>query len=109
MKAINHTLLPYGIYHERNAIVIHDRCYRPIVRITDGGIIAPCAPDEWISFVDQSWFYSDGTSPRINAHTRKMLNSMCSANPVLEREIKRRAKLKEVPCANRWDHVPLAA
>jgi hypothetical protein len=108
----NIRLLPYGCYFETDAVVIHDRDYKPIARLRGDALaitvpahawdrqpslcrlpldsVEPCPPDELITFTRQTWFYTDRTSPRCDRATRQRLEHLISAIPQLKMEIERR-------------------
>jgi hypothetical protein len=105
-------LLPYGCYQEAGGVVIHDRDYRPVVRLLGEALaitvpahtrdrqpclsslpldnVQPCDPNERITFTGQTWFYCDRTSPRHDRATRRRLEKLIDAVPALKLEIERR-------------------
>lgn len=110
---------PYGLYSLPDRVVVHDRKYRPLAAIRRGGPNAihvpahtrdrdpvmvtidpatavPVPADTWIDH-DKSvdaYFYSDCTSPRRSAATRKLLRSLVEAVPALADAVKRRANAR---------------
>jgi hypothetical protein len=78
-------LLPYGTgITATGETVIFDRKYRPILidgQPVDGG---------FVPYKAATWFYTDRTSPNRCKETRKRLESIVAADPVLSAEIERR-------------------
>ena len=94
---------PYGYYKCGNAVVYHDRRYRPICRVSD--IATVVDPLTWIEHDGHEWFYSDANPPTYDAQTRHRLQSLLDANPVMAAEVARRNKaerrMRELP-PRRW-------
>lgn len=104
--------LPYGAYLAGRDIVLFNRRYQPIVRISPPTfichntervptaipvghpVITPCLPTEWIQFESQVWFYTDANPPRRNRQTRERLEKMIADIPALAREIGHRTGAK---------------
>ena len=94
---------PYGAYLcDNGSIVYFDRRYQPIVRITHPLFpavgeqsIAVCDSAERISHSGKEFLYTDATSPRRNAQTRKRMRTLVDAIPELAAEVQRRSTAEE--------------
>jgi hypothetical protein len=53
---------PYGIWTCADGRqVLFNRDYTPILQRYPGQYCQPADPSEWVNFVEQRWFYNDGT------------------------------------------------
>jgi hypothetical protein len=131
MKKRNYHVRPYGAYITHDAVILHDRHYRPIVRAlwthvewpSGNLVIDPSSArfvpsDEWIEHDGHRWFYSDGSAPRINKLTRARIDRIVDMIPALPFEIELREKRAResghhpeschaLPRADRWRHAAL--
>lgn len=67
-------LFPYGAWKEASGdIVVFDRNYCPIVRLSDDKPFKIVQPQERIIWVEQRWFYEDAVSPPMDPDTEKLI------------------------------------
>lgn len=89
-------LLPYGVFVTSDSSVLHDRKYRPLVRVAgrwphhDPATATVCDPVEWIKHDEKIYLYTDAASPRRDRKTRAHLQNLIESIPALGDEIKRR-------------------
>jgi hypothetical protein len=65
--------LPYGIWKCADGReVLFNRNYKPMWErsLAQSWDAKRANPDEWVSFVDQQWFFNDGNPPWDNAKSR---------------------------------------
>lgn len=88
-------ILPYGYWVERDgAFVLFDRNYCPIVRLRLGERPAIVPPLERIRWVEQCWFYEDGTAPYVRWATLPIILFIAYLSG-LEKEIEYRWALSD--------------
>lgn len=94
---------PYGYYRCGNAVVYHDRRYRPIVRLDDSVTVVDSM--EWVEHTGQEWLYNDATQPACNKATRAKLEDLMDLIPELGAEVQRRnraeRRMRDLP-PRRW-------
>jgi len=97
MRRYDYRHCPYGVYHCDGSVVYFDRWYQPIIRITEPAfpekgeqVVTVCDPKERIKWTDHTWFYKDGNSPTFDSATRRRLENLMAAIPVMAVEVKRR-------------------
>lgn len=96
---------PYGYWAESGGgYVIFDKDYHPIARKKADGSVEIVAPDTWIDFQDEHWFYGEpGTLPQDNSEVADRIRELIKRLGIRD-EIVRRMKLGKLPRATppRW-------
>ncbi len=60
--------LPYGVWTCADGRqVLFNRGYKPLLQ-RKGGVVLKADQEEWVSFVDQKWFYTDANPPWHSNH-----------------------------------------
>ena len=75
---MDHRYLPYGFWRTGSGeTVVYDRRYQPRFSWPANGPVRKDDPKRWVKdIVEQRWFYSDATSPRINRCTLNRVDDL---------------------------------